>query len=342
MHESLNLEKIESEEAKRARMNLIWRNESIKFNINGVELSLKDCYKKSIENSENTFKETRKVALGNIPDGKYILYVNSTINTIAKHKNIKHIDEDRLSQFYRAETGSNIIDPDNFQKNNMMHCLGLVESDNKLRSVELSKEGIPSDLSDCVGIIFSGSEVNVEGDLEIEHIEILKKARGIAGNASELCVPQLGICFGGQMLAVHAGGEVGSIFDESGKAKRVMGITPVIHRGFNNANMNSLEGSFYVAQNHGQEIIKETLPSNASILAFSDKGGVEMVLFPDSNIFSVQFHPEVDPTRLDLFASLNDTDQNRAEFFSKDLNKIRSLLFPDFLNTVGYSEEIHV
>ncbi len=319
-------QKIESEEAKRARMNMLWRDESKKFNVSGQELSLKDCYAKSIYESHQTFEQTREVARENILEGKYILYVNSTASSIASNENIKYIDKDRLEMFYEAETGSGEIDPDNFQANNMRHCLGIEKGDPRFRSVNLTTEEIPEDLSNCVGIVFSGSEVNVKGEDIQERIEILKKAEKIANKAIEQGIISFGICFGGQLLAKQAGAEIDWI-EKNGERKSVTGINPVI-----------LENSFlFSAENHKQEIKKNTLPDGAQVIAYSVNGGIEIIRFPDKGIFSVQFHPEVDPTRLDLMASMKDTDQYRGEFFSKDLNKVRSIVFPDFLNAVGYN-----
>lgn len=328
---------LESNE-NQADLNHFWNNPDYKILIENQELSLQECYDKIVERSENIFKETRKVALEQIPEGKYILYINSTIEGVIRNKNIKYIDKERLEKMYQSETGNPEIDPENFQERNISYCLGLTKEDKRLKAINLFKEEIPTDLSDCVGIVFSGSEADITDEVHIERIEMTNKAKTLVQNSKKLNIPKLGICFGAQLLANEEGANIEWILDKEGNKVKITGMNEILKKDVHKSSYLPIEFNssvFYVAKNHSQRIKKESLPSDAEVVAESGNGEVEIVYFPHTNIICTQFHPEVNAIRLNISESINNPQKDTSDFFIKNIEDIRSEIFPGFLKIVG-------
>jgi carbamoyl-phosphate synthase small subunit len=95
--------------------------------------------------------------------------------------------------------------------------------------------------------------------------------------------PIFGICLGHQMLALALGG----------KTRKM----PLGHRGANHPVKELSTGRVYItSQNHGFEVLSDTLPANARVTHVSlfdgTNEGFEMT---DRPVFSVQYHPEASP-----------------------------------------------
>lgn len=104
----------------------------------------------------------------------------------------------------------------------------------------------------------------------------------IAGQIREVCakrVPVFGIGLGHQLLAMSQGAEI---------AKLSFG-----HRGGNQPIEDVKTGSCYItSQNHGYEVEKESLPTNASLRYVNrNDGSCEGIDYMDMPAFSVQFQP---------------------------------------------------
>ena len=96
-------------------------------------------------------------------------------------------------------------------------------------------------------------------------------------------LPIFGICLGHQILALALGGKT---------KKMKLG-----HRGANhpvkNLNENKVE---ITSQNHGFEIIRESLPKNIQITHTSlFDNSIEGIRLKNKPVFSVQYHPESNP-----------------------------------------------
>lgn len=315
-----------------------WRNPEFKVTVGGESLTFKELYDRAIIKSKEIFQKTNEVA-ERIPQDKYILYVDAVEKGTMGSENIDHIDEDRLKKVYEAETGSSQIDQENFQADNMRYCLGFNKGDERFQKINAFKESIPEDLSEnCVGIVFSGSEVDMKDDEKKEHQKAIEKVQGLARQAKGLGIPMLGICFGGQMLAHTMKAEIDWVKNKAGGRERVVGLKQIKKTDTENPLLSDLPDNFTGAQNHGQEIVRKTLPKGSIVLAESESGALEIVLFEEEGryfILCLQFHAEVGPTRLEMVQSGFGVEIARdEEIFSNEATKAREVLFPLFLQKV--------
>ncbi|WP_440613858.1 glutamine-hydrolyzing carbamoyl-phosphate synthase small subunit [Candidatus Pelagibacter sp. HIMB1748] len=96
-------------------------------------------------------------------------------------------------------------------------------------------------------------------------------------------LPIFGICLGHQILALTLGGKT---------KKMKLG-----HRGANHPVKNLVHGNVEItSQNHGFEVVEETLPKNIEVTHQSlFDNSVEGIKLKNKPIFSVQYHPESNP-----------------------------------------------
>ncbi len=96
-------------------------------------------------------------------------------------------------------------------------------------------------------------------------------------------LPIFGICLGHQILALALGGKT---------KKMKLG-----HRGANHPVKNLIHDYVEItSQNHGFEVVKETLPKNIEVTHKSlFDGSIEGIRLKNKPVFSVQYHPESNP-----------------------------------------------
>ncbi len=110
-----------------------------------------------------------------------------------------------------------------------------------------------------------------------------KYAKDIIKNLIKKNLPIFGICLGHQILALTLGGKT---------KKMKLG-----HRGANHPVKNLINDNVEItSQNHGFEVVKESLPKNIEITHKSlFDNSIEGIRLKNKPVFSVQYHPESNP-----------------------------------------------
>jgi GMP synthase (glutamine-hydrolysing) len=131
---------------------------------------------------------------------------------------------------------------------------------------------------DVKGIILSGGPRSASSEDIAEpfpsNLRVLRERR----------IPILGICFGYQILALSAGGEL----DAGGNPE--YGDTQIeIHD--RSSILKGLQSGQRVWMSHSDQVV--SLPEEYQILATSRNGHIAAFENPETNVFGVQFHPEV-------------------------------------------------
>jgi len=110
-----------------------------------------------------------------------------------------------------------------------------------------------------------------------------KYAIGIIKELIKTNLPIFGICLGHQILALTLGGKT---------KKMKLG-----HRGANHPVKNLVRDTVEItSQNHGFEVVKQTLPNNVEITHESlFDNSIEGIKLKNKPVFSVQYHPESNP-----------------------------------------------
>ena len=110
-----------------------------------------------------------------------------------------------------------------------------------------------------------------------------KYAINIIKNLIKKNIPIFGICLGHQILALALGGKT---------KKMKLG-----HRGANHPVKNLIHDNVEItSQNHGFEVVKETLPKHIEVTHKSlFDNSIEGIKLKNKPVFSVQYHPESNP-----------------------------------------------
>lgn len=171
-------------------------------------------------------------------------------------------------------------------------------------SVELrpGRDGLPEDLTDIHGLIMLGGGLMPDDD---EKAPWLPAERALVARALDEQVPVLGICLGGQLLAMVGGGEVRA---NHGAIER--GATPIhlTEAAAQDSLFGSLPSTFHAIENHRDSIT--ALPAEAVHLAFSDACPHQAFrLGPVA--WGLQFHPEASAANVARW----DPDKVRADGF---------------------------
>lgn len=158
-------------------------------------------------------------------------------------------------------------------KRNILRCLASAGCDVTVVPASASAEDIMSHKPDGVFLSNGPGDPAATGEYAIPVIqELLKKN-----------IPIFGICLGHQLLALALGGKT---------RKMKLG-----HRGANQPVKDLQTGKVEItSQNHGFEVIVETLPKGVEVSHVSlFDGSNEGLKVSDKLVFSVQYHPEASP-----------------------------------------------
>jgi GMP synthase (glutamine-hydrolysing) len=142
------------------------------------------------------------------------------------------------------------------------------------------------------GIILSGSPSSV----------YMPDAPLIDKKVLELGIPTLGICYGMQLMTHLLGGVVSkSAKREYGKAELIIDDNSGIFKDITRHSSLVTHHSITVWMSHGDRI--EKMPEGFIKIAHSDNSPVAAMRSKDSNLFGIQFHPEVvhTPKGIEIF-----------------------------------------
>lgn len=158
-------------------------------------------------------------------------------------------------------------------KQNILRCLAAAGCDVVVVPANSSAEDIMAHKPD--GVFLS----NGPGDPAATGIYAVPTIRALL----EENIPIFGICLGHQLLALALGGQT---------RKMRLG-----HRGANQPVKDLTTGKVEItSQNHGFEVIAESLPANVKVSHVSlFDGSNEGIMLADKPVFSVQYHPEASP-----------------------------------------------
>lgn len=158
-------------------------------------------------------------------------------------------------------------------KQNILRCLAAAGCDVVVVPANSSAEDIMAHKPD--GVFLS----NGPGDPAATGIYAVPTIRALL----EKNIPIFGICLGHQLLALALGGQT---------RKMRLG-----HRGANQPVKDLTTGKVEItSQNHGFEVITESLPANVKVSHVSlFDGSNEGIMLADKPVFSVQYHPEASP-----------------------------------------------
>ena len=172
---------------------------------------------------------------------------------------------------------SNAEDRKKFRKNMIDIGLDLPKSEivnnNNQASKVLKKIGLPAIIRPAFTLGGLGGGI---AKTKKDYLKIIKDL--IKKN-----LPIFGICLGHQILALALGGKT---------KKMKLG-----HRGANHPVKNLIHDNVEItSQNHGFEVVKETLPKNIEVTHKSlFDNSIEGIKLKNKPVFSVQYHPESNP-----------------------------------------------
>ncbi len=191
----------------------------------------------------------------------------------------------------------------------------------RVRELGVYAEIVPFDtpiegirVHDLEGIVISGGQFSVyDSGSPIYSREVLN-----------LGVPILGICYGQQSIAYLLGGKVGPAQNrEYGETKvKRIGESQLFHK---------VPDCFKVWMSHGDVV--ERLPKGFEPILVSESNQIAAMQMQERNIYSVQFHPEVDHTEngrviLDNFLRICDVQRtwNPTKEYDKIVEELREKL----------------
>ena len=328
-------------EERVAQVNETWNNPNFKVLVKSEqrELTLPECYDLEIKLSQEIFKEVSEVADLEIPPQKYILFVDMANPGSMSNPKVKLIDAIRLSKVYEAETGDGDINQD-FTSANMRHCFGFKAADARFVTVKPFVQDMPTNLTDCVAVILSGSEANIKDETIPERIAMTDKVVKFIHQAKELQIPMFGICFGSQLLNSVFRAEVDWIRDvDNNDVTEETGLVLLKKTELGSqvgSPLEQLPNEFYVHANHKQEVLRDSMPENLEVLASSETSQVQIVKLKNSDvIWAIQNHIECGDARADVIDDMYGVDKRDQLLFQGESSKARRVLCPHFLRTAG-------
>lgn len=142
--------------------------------------------------------------------------------------------------------------------------------------------------NDYDAYVISGSYYHPDRD-SISEYKWMRNLLSFIRRTHEEKIPQLGICFGHQMMAVAFGGKVFELPEPEIGFRKIV----VREEGKKNHLFKSVPEAFFGVFFHYRAVYKNSLPFGSKLLAHSPEIPEQATAFSiDNNIYAVQFHPE--------------------------------------------------
>lgn len=316
--------------------NKLWRTGRVFIEAENAELTYKECYEREVKIADARHNRTADLLNEKLKPGRHIILVDMVETGIAGNPNILYIDRERKQLAMQAQTGLKSVEPNEYQAATMRYNLGFRSSDMRFKVVRpLKGESLPEDLSNCAGIVFSGSEVNITGSQNKQHQQMVKQVENFIPKLHTQGIPQFGVCFGSQILNHSFGARVDWIkpedptFEEWGVVKLIK-----TEAGQKSKLLADIPGDkLYIHSSHGQHVDPSSVPPELVILASSDISEVHIAeLKGDNTIIFIQGHPETTDAYADI---AYDVTGNRPEdlkhMFDGTTSKTGEALFRRFI-----------
>lgn len=316
--------------------NKLWRKGKLSIGPENVELTYKQCYEREVEIAAARHKRTEDLLNEKLKPGQYVILVDMVEKGIIGHENMNYIDRERKQLAILAQTGMKSVEPREFQAATMRYNLGFRSSDMRLKVVRpLKGETLPEDLSNCAGVVFSGSEANIVGSQSTERQQMVKRVEDFIPRLYKEGIPQFGVCFGSQILNHSFGARVDWInpdditFEEWGIVK--------LHKteaGQKSKLLADIPGDkLYIHSSHGQHVVSASVPSGLVILASSDISEVHIAeLTEGDTIIFIQGHPETTDAYADVaYDVTGQRPEDLAHMFDGTTSKTGEALFRHFI-----------
>ena len=167
------------------------------------------------------------------------------------------------------------------------------------------EDGLPNDLSGVHGLVMLGGGLMPDDD---EKAPWLPQERRLVTQALDQEVPVLGICLGGQLLALVGGGQVRA---NHGVIERGATAIHLRDEAARDGLFDELPSTFYAIENHRDAITE--LPAGAAHLAYSADCPYQAFRLGEV-AWGLQFHPEASAENVGRW----DAAKVRADGFDQD------------------------
>lgn len=230
---------------------------------------------------------------------EYILIIDNVEAGPARNEGWAVMDADVRDLIWQSQTGQ-AFSPQNqvdYYANTLRYRLGATPHDTRVQ-VWRSRgaESLP-DLTHCVGIVGSGSELNVhDDDANPDHVRAKVRVAELFDEVFKRKVPVLGICFSSQM-ALHLLSQetdvVRYMHNPAGERSGEGGLVTLTRTPAGQADvvLGEFPDEFKLVASHVQEVDPEKLPAGSVLLASSKDCSVQIVRMREHMIF-IQSHPE--------------------------------------------------
>lgn len=160
--------------------------------------------------------------------------------------------------------------------------LGGVDSTLTFETVAVMDGAPPPDPETLEAVVITGSSAGAYEDHGwIAPLEAFIRA------AAEARTPQIGICFGHQIMAQALGGRVEKSSKGWGVGRHVYALGPAAPLP------HAAPGAFAIAASHQDQVVAK--PPAAEVIAWSDHTEIAGLHYPAARALSLQGHPEMTP-----------------------------------------------